>query len=125
MMSGSNFNCSAVEVTEIEKVNGHKNHRWRRRIKENHDIPNNRRYRYFGQNFGLKSLRRIENAAAPHIVCQRKRDNMNIPHLNWLFKAEFRLSKAEFIILMRSRLKEKSSNRQRVFRGYSGQLRQT
>ena len=30
----TNFNCKAVEVTEIEKVNDRKNHRSRRRIKK-------------------------------------------------------------------------------------------
>ena len=31
----TNFNCKAVVVTVIEKVNGRKNNRWRRRIKKN------------------------------------------------------------------------------------------
>ena len=35
-----------VEVTEIDKFNGRKNHRWRRRIKKKHDVPNNSRYRF-------------------------------------------------------------------------------
>ena len=52
----TNFNCKAVEVTEvIEKVNskksGRKNHRRRRRIKKNHDVPNNSNYRFAAINY--------------------------------------------------------------------------
>ena len=39
----TNFNCKAVEVTEIEKTNGCKNRQWRRRIKK-HDVPKNGRF---------------------------------------------------------------------------------
>ena len=44
----TNFNCKAVEVTAIGKVNskksGRKINRWRRRIKK-HDVPDSSRYR--------------------------------------------------------------------------------
>ena len=37
----------AIEVTKVNsKKSGRKNHRWRRRIKKNHDVPNNSRYRF-------------------------------------------------------------------------------
>ena len=39
----TNVNRKAVEVTEIEKVKGLKNHRWRWRIKK-HDVPDDSRY---------------------------------------------------------------------------------
>ena len=53
-----NFNCKAVEVTEvIEKVNskksGRKNHRWRGQIKK-HDVPNNSHYRFVAINKELQ-----------------------------------------------------------------------
>ena len=46
----TNFNCK-TEVTEvIEKVNSNKsyrkNHQWRLRIKKNHNVPKNSRYRF-------------------------------------------------------------------------------
>ena len=47
MTSDTNFNCKAIEVTEVNsKKSGRKNHRWRRRIKKKHDVPNNGRYRF-------------------------------------------------------------------------------
>ena len=53
----SNFNCKSVEVSEIEKVNGCKNHRWIRRIKKNiagevgHFLAHSAKSKKFGKLF--------------------------------------------------------------------------